>query len=810
MATAVAAQQALLKHTWPDDVSLQVRMGLHTGEPISNTDRYVGLDVNRAARICAAGHGGQILLSQAVGVLATPDLPPGVSLRDLGLHRLKDLREPEHLFQAVHPDLPTGFPALKSLDVLPNNLPRQLTSFIGRHREMAEIKQLLSTTCLLTLIGAGGSGKTRLALHVATELLEHYPDGVWLAQLAPLTEPALVTKAVASALGIPEQPGRPLTETLVDYLRPRAPLLLLDNCEHLLHACADLADALLQACPSLRILATSREALSIAGELTYRVPPLSLPDLQRLPPPETLTQYEAVRLFVERAAFSKPGFRITSSNAVAVAQVAHRLDGIPLAIELAAARVKALPVDMLAERLVDRFGLLTGGSRAALPRHQTLRAALDWSYDLLSEPERILLRRLSAFAGGFVLGSAEKVCAGEGVGERDILELLTRLVDKSLVVFDEQDGQARYRLLETVRQYGLERLVESGEADDVRRRHRDWFLALAERAGPNVHGPEQEIWVERLRGEHDNLRAALEWSMGVGGGEPGLRLATALSWFWYVDGYWSEGRKWLEQALALGGDIRSVTRTNALLQAAYHARSQGDYEKAKAFAEKGLTIARETNDRANIAWFLLDLGIVALHESDYSRGKVLCEESVALGRELGLKELLAWALAELGHIARDSTDYERATTFYGESLTFAREYGEKYVIASALRNDGFLALHICDYERAAALFTESLTLCRTGGPNWVTEECLIGTAEIACAERRYERAARLFGAGDTLHDILGVRRSPQIKVRYDHCVASTRAALGDDAFQHAWTEGRAMTLEHAIEYALNVDGTNLT
>jgi class 3 adenylate cyclase len=395
VATAVVAQRALMKHPWPDGASLQVRMGLHTGEPISNADRYVGLDVHRAARIGAAGHGGQILLSDAVSGLVARDLPPGVSLRDLRTHRLKDLKEPEHLFQVIHPDLGVNFPPLKSLDVLPNNLPRQLTSFIGRDREMAEVKTLLATTSLLTLTGAGGSGKTRLALQVATDLLEHYPDGVWLAQLAPLSEPTLIPKAVASAVGIPEQPGRPLTEAVLHYLQPRTPLLLLDNCEHLLEACAQLADALLQACPNLRILATGREPLGITGELTYRVPSLSLPDLKRLPSLETLTQYEAVRLFVERAAFSKPGFRITTSNAAGVAKVTHRLDGIPLAIELAAARVKALPVDVIATRLDDQFRLLTGGSRTGLPRHQTLRATLDWSYNLLSEDERTLLRRLS-------------------------------------------------------------------------------------------------------------------------------------------------------------------------------------------------------------------------------------------------------------------------------------------------------------------------------------------------------------------------------------------------------------------------------
>ncbi len=438
---AVAAQQALTKHAWPDGASLRVRMGLHTGEPVSETEGYVGLDVHRAARICAAGHGGQILLSQAVGVLAAPDLPPGVSLRELGTHRLKDLKEPEHLFQVVNPDLPTDFPPLKSLDVLPNNLPRQLTSFVGREREMAEVKSLLPTTSLLTLTGAGGSGKTRLGLQVAADMLEHYPDGIWFAQLAPLSEPRLVAKAVASAVGIPEQPGRPLAETMVDYLRRGARLLLLDNCEHLLEACAQLADSLLRACRNLRMVATSREALGIGGELTYRVPSLSVPDLKRLPPMESLTQYEAVRLFVERAAFSKPGFQITNGNAAAVVQVTHRLDGIPLAIELAAARINALPVDVIAVRLNHQFRLLTGGSRTGLPRQQTLQATLDWSYNLLSEDEQALLRRLSVFAGGFALEAAEKVCSGTGLHEYEILDKLTRLVEKSLVIYEEADGK---------------------------------------------------------------------------------------------------------------------------------------------------------------------------------------------------------------------------------------------------------------------------------------------------------------------------------------------------------------------------------
>ncbi len=363
VATAVAAQRSLMKHTWPDGASLQVRMGLHTGEPISNTDRYVGLDVHRAARICSAGHGGQILLSRAVSDLVRRDLPAGVSLRDLGSHRLKDLHEPEHLVQVVQSDLPADFPPLKSLDVHPNNLPRQLTSFIGREREIAEVKRLLSIAYIVTLTGTGGAGKTRLALQVAAELLDNYPDGTRFVELAPLSDPALVPKAVASALDVPEQPGRELRETLLGYLRPKHLLLLLDNCEHVLSACQDLADRLLRVCPNLRILATSQEALGVEGESTYPVPSLQLPDLRRLPPLERLAEYGAVRLFAERAALSQPTFSLTTSNAPTVAQICYQLDSIPLAIELAAARVKVLSVDQIAARLDDRFRLLMVGTR---------------------------------------------------------------------------------------------------------------------------------------------------------------------------------------------------------------------------------------------------------------------------------------------------------------------------------------------------------------------------------------------------------------------------------------------------------------
>jgi predicted ATPase/class 3 adenylate cyclase len=462
LAAACALQQAFLTESWPAETPLRVRMALHAAPAERREGDYYGPGVNRCARLRAVAHGGQVLLSQATADRVREHLPADVSLRDLGSHRLKDLQRPEHLFQLLHPELPSDFPPLRSLEAFAHNLPAQLTRFVGREQEIAAVNDLLAHARLLTLTGVGGTGKTRLALQVAADLLEEYPDGVWLVELAPLADPTLVPQTVASALGVREEPRRPLTATLTDHLRPKSLLLVLDNCEHLLTASAQLADALLRACPKLRILASSREGLGVLGEQTYRVPSLSLPDHKHLPPLETLQEFEAVQLFADRARLSQATFALTPANARAVAQVCERLDGIPLALELAAARVKALPVEQIVQRLEDRFRLLTGGSRTALPRQQTLRAAMDWSYDLLTEEERALLRRLSVFTGGFTLAAAEAVCAENGIEEGDVLDLLTRLVEKSLAVYEAELGEGRYRLLETVRGHRREAVVMRG------------------------------------------------------------------------------------------------------------------------------------------------------------------------------------------------------------------------------------------------------------------------------------------------------------------------------------------------------------
>ena len=485
---AVELQASLQAAAWPTAAPLRVRMALHTGEAQWRDGDYFGPAVNRCARLRAAAHGGQILLSQATADLLRDSQTDGVGLRALGEHRFRDLARPEAVFQVVHPLLPGEFPPLGSLDAHPNNLPRELTSFVGREREVDEVRRLLVTTRLLTLTGSGGVGKTRLSQRVAADLGPSFPDGIWLVELAGLGDPSLLAQVVASVLGVREQPGRALLDTLIDVLRPRTCLLLLDNCEHLVEACAALADSLLRACPGLILLATSREPLGIAGETVWRVPPLTMPDASgdaaTSDDTSALAQYEAVRLFEERARAALPAFTLTGQNGPAVAQICRRLDGIPLAIELAAARVRGVAPEQLADRLDDRFRLLTGGSRTALARHQTLRALVDWSYELLSEPERVLFCRLSVFAGGWTLDAAEEVCSGGGIEPADILGLLLQLVDRSLVLAEEQPIQAgglspvRYRLLETLRQYGAEKLRDTGDALVLRTRHLDWSPRL--------------------------------------------------------------------------------------------------------------------------------------------------------------------------------------------------------------------------------------------------------------------------------------------------------------------------------------------
>lgn len=633
---AFAAQCALQAEPWPDALALAVRMALHTGAAEYRDNDYFGQPLNRAARLLAAGHGGQVLLSDVAHDLTRDFLPPSAGLKSLGEHRLRDLGRPEHVYQLLHPDLPSEFVPLKSLDnpALPNNLPQQVTSFIGREKEIEAVKSLLGKTQLLTLTGSGGCGKTRLALQVAAEVLESFPDGAWSVELAALADPALVPQSVAQALNVSEAAGKPLLQTLVDYLKAKHLLLVLDNCEHVLEACARLADALLRNCPLVQMLASSREALGIAGEQTYRIPPLSLPDARQMQTVESVTQYEAVRLFIARALSVQPQFTITNANAPALAQLCVRLDGIPLAIELAAARVRSLSVEEINGKLDNRCRLLTGGSRTALPRQQTLRALIDWSYDLLNAQEKVLLCRLAVFAGGWTLEAAEAVGIGDEVEEWEVLDLLTSLADKSLLVAEQEQGQTRYRLLETIRQYARDRLIESGDVEKVRERHQAFFVAFAEEAAPHLRGREQAAWIHRLETEHDNLRAALEWRSD----EASLRMVGVIWQLWGVRGYLSEGRTRLTSALA-GTDAQARTRlrARALNGAGGLAWSQGDYLAAQALHEEALTIQRALGNEWGVASCL---GSDTYSQGNYPAARILYQEALELGKELGTSRAL--------------------------------------------------------------------------------------------------------------------------------------------------------------------------
>jgi predicted ATPase/DNA-binding SARP family transcriptional activator len=838
-----------------------VRIVLHAGAAEFRAGDYSGAALHRAERLLAVARGSQILLSATAQALVQDDLPPDVSLRDLGTHRLRDLQRPERVFQLLHPDLPGEFPPLASLNTRPNNLPEQITRFIGRERELAEIHRLLKPVAghesrvtrqehsvggpatrdprLITITGTGGSGKTRLALQLAAELEEGYADGVRFVELAALTDPALVPQALAATLSVREERDAPLTRALVAHLRAKQILVVLDNCEHLLAACATLAEALLRACPEVVILATSREALNIPGETIYRLPSLSLPEeasgvrrqvsagdgsdvasrtdaLRLTPDASCLLQSEAVRLFLDRATAAAPSFRLTPENAAVVAQVCRQLDGIPLAIELAAARLRVLSVEQIAARLDDRFRLLTGGSRTALPRQQTLRATLDWSYDLLPEPERALLRRLAVFAGGWTLEAAEAVCGDEGVrrwalGLRtddrhptteaqqlsnaqglmpnaqrltpdEVLDLLTSLVDRSLVGIEERAGGTRYGLLETTREYARDRLREAGEADERRARHAQFFLELAESAEPELRGAAQAEWLQCLETEHDNLRAALEWCLEAGsmdertgdrGEEPaanhskiqtprskielGLRLGGALGPFWWIRGYLSEGRERLRALLAQSGYEIGCPEPGG----EFKVSPLGIGRWASGAGEEGSSPTPSTQHPPRIrraqAKALNAAGVLADDQSDYAAARALFEESLALSRECGDLPGSALALHNLGGQAARGRDYPAARAFHEESLVIWRGMEDRWWTASALSGLGRVALMEGNFATARTHIESGLEIQRQLGDRRAMARSLTALGTIAARLSDDEAAFALYQESLGLARELGAR-----------------------------------------------------
>ena len=734
---ALDAQRELHAESWGETV-IRVRMALHSGAAEQRHADYFGPPLNRAARLMAAGHGGQTLFSAATKDLLQNQLPEGVDLRDMGERRLKDLASPEHIYQLLALGLPAEFPPLKTLDAFRTNLPAQLTSFIGREKEIASIKQLVIANRLTTLTGPGGTGKTRLSLQVASSLLDSFPDGAWFIELAPLADPALIPQTVATTLGLHQETGRPLLEILTNYLREKKVLLILDNCEHVIEASAQLAEALLQACPNLCILVSSREALGIPGEAAYRVPSLSLPDTRLAQSAETLRQCEAARLFMDRAKTALPTFVITNENAGAVGQVCARLDGIPLAIELAAARVKLLKVEQIAERLDDRFRLLTGGSRTALPRQQTLRALIDWSYDLLPESERVLLRRFSVFAGGWTLEAAEMVCQGPGIDDYNVLDPLAQLVNKSLVVVDADDSaETRYRLLETVRQYAREKLSETGEGMAVRDLHLQYFLGLVERAEPELTGPKESEWLKRLGNELDNLRAALEWSLKQDV-QVGLRLASALMRYWPTHNHIPEGIDWLSQLLRQpAASTPNAARARALMTLGNLHNSQFQGVNAQPFAEAGLALYRALGDTRGVAFAIYVLGNALCAQDNYAAGRPLMFESLTLYRALGDRLGTAIVLGRIG--VTDNEDYARAWVYLQESLELCRELGWASAIAFLLSSLSQWAFRSGDYAAARSWLTESMEIYRSLGSSDMNLN-LGRLGELALREGDYKQA----------------------------------------------------------------------
>jgi predicted ATPase/DNA-binding CsgD family transcriptional regulator/Tfp pilus assembly protein PilF len=659
----------------------------------------------------------------------------------------------------------------------PNNLPSQRTSFIGREREITDIARALTSARLLTLKGPGGTGKTRLSIKLANHSLEDYPDGVWFVSLDALTDPSLVAPTVAAMLDLPEKPGRTFSDILVEGLSNRKALIVLDNCEHLVKACASLVNTLLRACDDLHFLATSRQPLNVKWEIVWPVPSMSIPeDPLHLPPLEELNRYEALQLFVERARLKLPDFALTPENGPFIAKLCHGLDGMPLALELAAARTPVLSVEQIVARLDERFRLFTGGGHNVSPRQKTLRAAIDWSYDLLPQTEQLLLSRLSVFAGGCSLEAVTGICEPEA-NEYDIIDLLANLIDKSLVVAEDRGSEVRYRLLNTIRSYAWDKLQASGEIQSLRNRHLDWYVRLAETARLALQGPNQKRWLERLETEHDNLRAALQWALSNAecgmriaeypdpntqsairnphSVEAGLQLVRALWRFWWMHGHMSEGRHWAEQALAIRDSQRPDLLAGALHGSGTLASSQGDYIQAKTLLDESLALYRQIDDNAGVARVLDGLGVLAARQSNYRDAALLFMESLSLRRELGDKTGIDSSLNNLGHVATVQGDYVWARTLLEESLSISRELGDTAGIGVTLNNLGHVALNLGDYPTASALYQESLQIKRELADKVGIASSLNSLGSVARHESRYVDAQGLYEESLALFRELG-------------------------------------------------------
>ena len=716
--------------------------------------------------------------------------------------RVQDVRAARGGAEARQPHATWLRPVPLSGATRSHNLPVQLSSFVGRDRDLAEVQRSIGDRRLVTLTGFGGVGKTRLALEVAGSLLDRYLDGVRLVELAALVDPLLVPHAVASALDLAEQPGRSIDDVLVAALRTQEMLLVLDNCEHLLDASAALVERVLRTCPDVRIIATGREALGIGGEVVWPVAPLELP--AEAIAVDRADRYGALRLFLERCRVRKPDFASTEQNLPATIEICRRLDGIPLAIELAAAWIPSLSVDELATRLDDRFRLFTGGSRTALPRHQTLRALVDWSYDRLLAEEQTVLRELTVFAGGWTLAAAEAVCTGASGGDRGAspIELLGRLVAKSLVVADDRAGATRYSFLVTIRQYGAEKLDEA-EGDAARRRHAAYFLDLAERAEPELRGADQRAALARLTDEQDNLRAALRWSISSSETETALRLCGALWRFWWIRADLDEGPRWLRQALAMDGDASPTSRAHVLNGAGALSRLRGEVPQATAYHAEALALLQEIGFQQGIAATYQNLASVAKDRAAFDEAQRLYLQSLALFREIGDEWGIAMALNNLGINVRGLRQYDRARALCEEALAIRRARGDVWGVAMSLNELARIARARGEYDRAGELCNESLTIFQALGVKLHIAASLEVAAWVAGGRGEHTRAARLFGAADALRSAIGAPIPPHERAGLDAAVSASRTGLGPARFAAAFGEGRALATDDAVQLAVS-------
>jgi predicted ATPase/class 3 adenylate cyclase len=842
VAACVDAQRALNAGDFAAVDGLRVRCALHTGESVERDGDYFGPALNRVARLMAIGHGGQILISGVTRDLAHEALPHGATFVDLGLQRLQDLTEPEHVWQLSIAGLPSEFPPLRSLEALPNNLPIQRTSFVGRAHDVADIKELLERNRLLTLVGSGGVGKTRLAIQAGAELLDRYPDGVWFVDFAPISDPELVASVVAQALGMSQQQGRRVDEAIPQWLRRKKLLLIFDNCEHILEPAAALADAILATAQDVRILATSRQGLDISGEAVHRLPSLPVPAEAAALKADEAVRYGAIALFVDRAESADTRFTLTDDSAPIVAEICRRLDGIPLAIELAAARVKVLSIPHIAQRLNERFKILTGGSRSALPRQKTLTATIDWSYDLLSPQEQLLFTRLGVFAGGFGLDAVTRVCTGDGLDEVDIFDLLASLADKSLVVADTSGGQERYRLLESTAAYALEKLNASGERQRIGRRHAEYFCDLAEAT----------FKVGRERGDFspqtsvdldlDNYRAALGWALTQGNdGLLGGAIAGALSAFLWNAGLGVEERYWVELALKrvneaehphvaarlhnavgkfLSGEraYEATERAMRLFESvddargAAHARAtlamtlymMGQLDEASAAIAQALTALRACGADHQVAAFLSVQANIEADRGDRRLGRELNAQALAACKNLGDKFGEAIVLTNLGELEFTDGYPEEALRCVNDALEILLRGKNAFTLAIAESNKAAYCIALGDFTEARESARESLRFAGQAQSERLVVSSLESFALLAVLGGDAQRAAGLRGYVKAQNRRLGQERTAAGKVAYDKLIAALRETLSEDDIKKLGSDGAAWSEDQAVEEALKI------